>query len=154
MKLPIRLRQLGPDDAADYLALREEAVFDPGYGVAGQVSQALSPLMLAQALAPSSNSHILGAFLDQEMPGIVGFGGNSTGQATLFGLYVRKTSRRHSIGRRLVAEVIQRATAAGYELIKLDVKPDNTTAISLYKSMRFRPSGQDNDTLTMSLYLD
>ncbi|XOV88611.1 MAG: GNAT family N-acetyltransferase [Pseudomonadota bacterium] len=153
MKLPTRVRLLVPGDAATYLALREEASLDPGYGVVGQVHRALTREMLAQTLATAASGQVFGAFSGLDMPGMVGLGGNHQSRATLFGLYVRRQSRGQSIGRLLVTEVINRARAEGFNSLRLDVRRDNAPAISLYESAGFMLLDQDQQTQQMGLWL-
>ena len=53
----------------------------------------------------------------------------------LLGLVVRKDMRRQGIGRRLLREVMRRATARGVGEFHINTKPDNEAARALYASL-------------------
>jgi GNAT superfamily N-acetyltransferase len=61
-------------------------------------------------------------------------------------LYVRPQARGSGLGRALVQEVIDRATARGCRRVELDVNSENPTAMALYRSLGFdtgKTGGQD-----------
>jgi len=53
-------------------------------------------------------------------------------------LYVPERFHGQGTGRRLVSELIDRATADGFELMRLDTGQQNTEAIAMYESLGFR----------------
>jgi [ribosomal protein S18]-alanine N-acetyltransferase len=70
--------------------------------------------------------------------GVMSFG---AGEAHILNLCVGAAYRCRGVGRRLLAALIERATAAGMGEAFLEVRPSNTTAIRLYQSMGFEQVG-------------
>ena len=56
-------------------------------------------------------------------------------------LAVRPEARRKGIGRRLLNEACRRSAAAGMEKIGLEVDPENTGAVRIYKNEGFAEKG-------------
>lgn len=56
--------------------------------------------------------------------------------------------RRHGIARQLTARAIEHAREEGARMVVLDVREENTPALTLYASMGFRPAGGHVDLLT------
>ena len=74
---------------------------------------------------------------------LVGYGivASGAGEAHLLNVCVREEFRNRGCGRTLLNGLISQAASAGAEVIFLEVRPANTTAIRLYESMGFRQSG-------------
>jgi ribosomal-protein-alanine N-acetyltransferase len=70
---------------------------------------------------------------------IVGYGVLSAGagEAHLLNLCVAENFRCRGLGRRLMQELLRRATAAGANVIFLEARPSNTGAIRLYQALGF-----------------
>ncbi|WP_426560284.1 GNAT family N-acetyltransferase [Angustibacter sp. McL0619] len=62
--------------------------------------------------------------------------------ADLERVVVRTDHRGRGLGRRLLRELVTSATAAGVEVLTLDVRGDNTAAIALYESAGFATYGR------------
>ena len=74
---------------------------------------------------------------------LVGYGivASGAGEAHLLNVCVREEFRNRGCGRTLLNGLISQAASAGAEVIFLEVRPANTTAIRLYEAMGFRQSG-------------
>jgi [ribosomal protein S18]-alanine N-acetyltransferase len=70
--------------------------------------------------------------------GVMSFG---AGEAHILNLCVGAAYRCRGVGTRLLAALIERATAAGMAEAFLEVRPSNTAAIRLYQSMGFEQVG-------------
>ena len=63
------------------------------------------------------------------------------GEAHILNLCIGAAYRCHGLGKRLLSYMVQRAAAAGMGEAFLEVRPSNTTAIRLYRSMGFEQVG-------------
>ena len=70
--------------------------------------------------------------------GVMSFG---AGEAHILNLCVAEEYRCRGVGKRLLASLIERATAAGMTEAYLEVRPSNTVAIRLYLSVGFEQVG-------------
>jgi ribosomal-protein-alanine N-acetyltransferase len=70
--------------------------------------------------------------------GVMSFG---AGEAHILNLCVGEPYRRHGMGKRLLATLMERAAAAGMSEAFLEVRPSNTGAIRLYISLGFEQVG-------------
>lgn len=60
-------------------------------------------------------------------------------------LYVRPSHRRFGVGRAMCRELIARARSLGYAAMRLDTDSAMTPAVTLYRSLGFRPIAKYND---------
>ncbi len=147
IKQTVDIRELGPDDAAAYKEMRIEASADPSFGISPDTEAAYSVPLLRQALGQQDGSYVLGAFIDDEMIGIVGYGkGMKKNTGTLFGLYVAPSYRRQSIGRQLCQRLFERHPGVS---IRLEVLRANLEAIELYRQLGFLAAEDGAETLVM-----
>jgi ribosomal-protein-alanine N-acetyltransferase len=65
----------------------------------------------------------------------------------VLGLGVREPLRRMGHGRQLLTRSLRELTECGVREARLCVEPDNTAAITLYRSFRFEPIGKEDDYL-------
>lgn len=60
-------------------------------------------------------------------------------------LYVKPSHRRFGVGRAMCRELISRARSLGYAAMRLDTDSAMTPAVTLYRSLGFRPISKYND---------
>jgi RimJ/RimL family protein N-acetyltransferase len=165
------IRILGPDDAAAYRAVRRRALIEhpEAYGAALAEFDARSLAEIAASLsAPPAQRCTFGAFVDDELVGLTGFGRPDNEKLChrggLYQMYTAPEHRRLGLGRQLVETVIAHARRqTGLEEVVLAVTIGNTAAERLYLAAGFRPSyveprlikidGVHYDILWMSLAL-
>lgn len=132
------IRKLVPDDAPDYRHLRIEAAGDPAFGGANAVEAGYPIDLLRRVLETSDDAFILGAFVDADLVGMVGFGFNDvTSAGTLYGLYVKPEFRRQGLARRLLEQLMVLGRAGGARYVELYVDRHNAAARSLYRAYGF-----------------
>lgn len=146
-KQTLDIRELGPDDAAAYKRMRLEAASDPSFGIDPATEEAYTVELLGQALGQADGSYVSGAFDDDDMVAMVGFGrGMTPNTGTLFGLYVASRWRRRSIGTELCLALIERHPECS---LRLEVLRINDGAIALYERLGFRQTGSPGETVVM-----
>lgn len=96
----------------------------------------------------SPDNFILGAFLDEQLVGMVGLardqGAKLEHKALIWGVYVAPEARKQGLARALMQEAISRARALpGLEMLHLTVASHNTPARSLYLSLDFHVYGHE-----------
>lgn len=142
------MRMLGPDDAAAYRSVRRRALIEHPEAYSATVeeldSRSLEEVAATLASPPESRC-TFGAFVDDQLVGLVGFGRNLNAKlrhrAGLYQMYTAPEQRRRGLGRQLVDAVIDHARRQeGLEELILAVTVGNTAAELLYLRAGFRPS--------------
>ncbi|WP_315703292.1 MULTISPECIES: GNAT family N-acetyltransferase [unclassified Bradyrhizobium] len=145
MSADVMIRRLRPDDANSFRAIRLEAltVNPEALGSTLALEDKLDVPWFASRL---ENSHVMGAFRDDELVGTAGFavqqGQKHAHKGRLWGMYVRPSSRNIGVGRLLVSAVLDVAREK-VELIQLTVVRDNRPARRLYESVGFVEFGME-----------
>ena len=144
------IRRLGPEDAADYRALRLEALRDEptAFGASAE-EEAAQPLdWFAARLAASV---VLGAFSAGALVGTAGYyrpdGAKSAHIGQVVGIWVTPAARRAGHARALLAGLLDRAARDGLLVLRLSVKTGNAPAIALYRSAGFEIYGTERAAL-------
>lgn len=145
MSADVMIRRLRPDDANSFRAIRLEAltVNPEALGSTLELEEKLDVPWFASRL---ENSHVMGAFRDDELVGTAGFavqqGQKQAHKGRLWGMYVRPSARNIGVGRLLVSAVLDVAREK-VELIQLTVVRDNRPARRLYESLGFVEFGME-----------
>jgi ribosomal protein S18 acetylase RimI-like enzyme len=145
----IHVRQLTPDDAEIYRAIRLESLKLDGeaFGSSFEFESAQTTAWFADRLRQSAG---FGAFQNGELAGTaclaVQQGLKTAHKGKLWGMYVRAETRASGVGRRLVEAVIA-AARDQVELIQLSVVETNVPARRLYASLGFVDYGLELNAL-------
>jgi RimJ/RimL family protein N-acetyltransferase len=148
------IRELGPDDAAEFKALRLKGLKEEpdAFGSSFEESEAVPIATFAERIASNQNGFVLGAF-DKAMVGMTGFyrykdGKKSEHKGVLWGVYLLPEYRGKGIAKRLLLGVIEKARKLpGIELIHLGVNPANVPVVKLYESVGFVKWGEEKHAL-------
>ena len=142
---PLQIRRLEASDAALYREIRLEALKKnpEAFGSTFERENA-QPLSWFEAVVVRAD--IFGAFLDGALVGIAGYaaqeGSKQAHKGLLWGMYVRTAGRNASLGKRLVAAVLDHARGR-VEMVQLTVVSENEAARRLYGAMGFVEYGYE-----------
>lgn len=94
-------------------------------------------------------STLMGAFVDNQLAGIVGLAfepwEDAQHKATLFGLYVPQTMRGQGLGEQLVQAVLSLAEdEPDIKVVELTVSANSDAALALYRRCGFEQSGLED----------
>jgi ribosomal protein S18 acetylase RimI-like enzyme len=148
------VRQLRPEDAEAYVAIRRAALMDAPLAFASspEDDSACSVETVRERLKSGPpNSVIIGAF----DPGLVGTIGLYRDQhikmahkVHIWGMYVAPTHRRQGIGLQLLEAAIEHARSlSNVEIVRLSVSSTAPGAERLYERLGFRIWGTEPDSL-------
>jgi GNAT superfamily N-acetyltransferase len=138
---------LTPEDAPVYRTLRLRALLEhPDAFTSSHAEDSEVPLVTTERrLAADSPDWIFGAFVADELAGIVGLArerrAKNRHKASVFGMYVAPEQGRRGIGAALLRRVIETARLEGIEQLVLTVTDTNVPARTLYERSGFRSFG-------------
>ena len=145
----IQIRRLAPTDAALYRDIRLEALrCNPeAFGSTFDAENAQPLTFFSDRIGCSE---VFGAFDGSELVGIAGLligkGQKEAHKGRLVGMYVRPSTRKAGVGRRLVETMVESARHH-VELIQLAVVSDNEQARRLYARLGFVEYGLERKAL-------
>lgn len=145
----VEIRRIGAGQAADYRAIRLTALqLDPdAFGSTYEV-EAARPLAWFEDA--TRNLAIFGAYRDEQIVGMVGFGRHAGAKIQhkgfIWGMFVHPSMRQHGAGAALLRAVIDHASPM-VEQITLSVVTTNRAAISLYEKLGFTAYGRETRAL-------
>jgi len=167
----MEIRELSPDDAAAFVALRLEALLDSpeAFASSHEEERDMSLAAVAERMQPSDTSLVFGMCDGERLVASVGLVREGhlklAHKAFVWGVYVTPAYRRRGIGRRLMAHALEAAAAMpGLRQVNIGVNAGNRPAIALYEGLGFEAFGLERgylmldgelrDEIHMALVLD
>lgn len=151
----MRVRVLGPGDAAAFQAIRLEGLrlHPEAFGADAAEEAALDLAAVATRLAPAPPGAVFGAEAAGGLLGIAGLAVQpwvkQRHKALLWGLYVRPAARGQGVGAALLGAAAAHARAAGIEQVQLGVGVGNAPARALYAAAGYREFGVERRALRL-----
>lgn len=144
----MHIRRLVSADAGAYQVLRLQALRDSPTAFGSSYEEECdTPIdMVAAFLAGGTDRTMFGAFVEEQLVGMIGVGregGRKEGhKGFIRSMYVVPARRGEGIGRRLLSEALKvAASMPGLQHVTLAVTAGNVEATALYGSMGFKPFG-------------
>ncbi|RCW62134.1 GNAT family N-acetyltransferase [Saliterribacillus persicus] len=152
----MKIRQLNPTDAEEYLSIRLEALKDSPYAFASSYEEEKnqSAEKYKNRFDSPVSSFTFGAFEDSQLVGVVTLVKQQLfklrHRASIVAMYIKPEKRGNGIGKALVSNVIQKAQKLdGIEQIYLTVVTTNSPAKKLYSSCEFEIFGKEKRALKL-----
>ena len=150
----MKIRELQPTDAEDYLLLRLEALTKNPDAFASSYEEEKDQLaeQYKSSFATPTNAFTFGAFEDTELIGVVTLVKEELiklkHRANIVAMYTKPEKRGNGVGKALVSKVIEKAEKLeGIEQIYLTVVTTNAPAKNLYSSCGFEVFGKEKRAL-------
>jgi ribosomal protein S18 acetylase RimI-like enzyme len=140
----MEVRFLTPDDAAEWLRLRVEALERNPQAFSASLDEyrSLHPEDVKKRLWSDADGFVVGGFQDSHLVGVAGFyrekGPKSRHKGRVWGVYVTPEARSAGVGRRVMQALLRRINSIeGLDQVLLSVAATQMPAIRLYRSLGF-----------------
>jgi ribosomal protein S18 acetylase RimI-like enzyme len=146
----MEIRFLTPDDAAEWLRLRLEALEgDPqAFSASLEEYRSLSLDDVKRRLWTGQDAFVVGAFEQNRLRGMAGFfrdkGPKTRHKGHVWGVYVTPAARGKKVGLRMMEKLLERGWAVEeVEQILISVSTTQEAAVALYRALGFEPFGRE-----------
>jgi RimJ/RimL family protein N-acetyltransferase len=153
----MEIRFLTPEDAGEWSRLRLEALqLEPAaFSSSIEEHQALPIEQVQKRLSENPDSFVVGAFEDGRLVGMSGFhletGPKTCHKGRVWGVYVTASNRGQGLARGMMKALLERAASiVGLEQVLLSVTSTQTTALAVYRSLRFELFGTEPQALKVN----
>jgi len=148
----LHVRRLTPTDAEAFVAMRRESLErDPLSFAASPGDDRISGLDAARAALGDDSQALFGAFLAEELAGIVSLVRHPkrklVHRAAIYGMYVREEARGRGLGRALLDAAVAQAREWGLRQLHLSATDAAPGARALYEAAGFRHWGTEPGSL-------
>jgi RimJ/RimL family protein N-acetyltransferase len=150
----IAIRTIAPEDAVTFWSLRLQALKNNPEAFSSNYEDSLAKTMdtVKARIQVDNDNFIIGAFDGETAVGMVGFVRERTRKLShkgrIWGTYVSPDYRGQGLGRKLLDEVISRASRLeGLTQINLGVYTVNESAMRLYEAAGFRAYGLEQNAM-------
>ncbi|MCM2981702.1 GNAT family N-acetyltransferase [Niallia circulans] len=152
----MEIRQLRPDDAEAYFALRLEALqINPEAFGSSYEEEKDYPLSRTQSRLSDPASYVYGAFVEKDLVGVVTLMRETkikmSHRANIYAVYVTPKRRGKGVAKQLLKATIEKSRdLQGIEQVYLAVVAENTAAKKVYRAFGFETYGIDRKAIKIN----
>ncbi|MEI2368339.1 GNAT family N-acetyltransferase [Niallia circulans] len=152
----MEIRQLRPDDAEAYFALRLEALqINPEAFGSSNEEEKDYPLSRTQSRLSDPSSYVYGAFVEKDLVGVVTLMRETkikmSHRANIYAVYVTPKRRGKGVAKQLLKATIEKSRdLQGIEQVYLAVVAENTAAKKVYRAFGFETYGIDRKAIKIN----
>lgn len=152
----MEIRQLHPDDAEAYFALRLEALqINPEAFGSSYEEEKDYPLSRTQSRLSDPASYVYGAFVEKDLVGVVTLMRETkikmSHRANIYAVYVTPKRRGKGVAKQLLKATIEKSRdLQGIEQVYLAVVAENTAAKKVYRAFGFETYGIDRKAIKIN----